>query len=617
MRARVTLIGSLAVLLSLSGTAPSAQEIPRQSLEDKVLGWIKVFDYRGAPLPLKADGRLYSPAQFSIARLFVNWMQASYLPTGALGDVVLIRNEKLGQYNQSVAALPQSYGAFAKLYTELKYDANKKLTPFTNSHVVWTIEANGFYGIPADALSTPEHYYFTLPTFAQQGYGDELEKAADVSGHPVLGQFPAFFMRNSKTGNRKYVLLSKDHKLPFVTITKGEYLQAVEAAIARMYDDEKQKIARDNVGNPRSIDYFTAYLNTKNEKRVAVLRSNKEKYRDRLRETAEIWTDQPNAMLENFSDVFEGYGATVSVATRLPVYTIDPRLAELCKTDAPQWIVMSWTAQLNDPVSRSLHDAILNNVNVQYIYDYFFDPGKVKGQPYKPLRSPSFVETAVAAEPSAATRKTVADPTVHFFDDFSSGAVGKKPLNWKSTLDNTGATSVVTEVKGLDGHWASMSGFELTPTGMKTPLPRDFELSYDVVAAQNYTWGAHGMTFKLSGKPTAGRGESFLSLRIRPGFGGREGEVVIEGQFPGVQGYLSGAKWAGAPGFSNDAVNNRVTVTLRKKADLLQVFIGKTKVAEYEKAIPPGLQFDAMSFQLGGVSANDKMFIGNIRIATI
>jgi hypothetical protein len=64
-------------------------------------------------------------------------------------------------------------------------------------------------------------------------------------------------------------------------------------------------------------------------------------------------------------------------------------------------------------------------------------------------------------------------------------------------------------------------------------------------------------------------GESFLSLRVRPGFGGREGEVVIEGQFPGAPGYLSGSKWVGAPGFSNDLAINRVTVTIKKKADLL------------------------------------------------
>lgn len=608
MRARVAFIGSMAIALSLSGTVPSAQEVPRQSIEDKVLGWVKIYDYKGATLPITADGRVYSPAQLSIARLFANWMQASYLPTGALGDVIQVRNEKLGPYNQNTAALPQSYGAFAKLYTELKYDTNKKLTPLTNSHLAWTIVANGFYGSPADAISNPEHYYFTLPTS-----GNELDKA-DVSRHPVLGRFPTFFQRMDQNGNRRYVLLSKDHRLPFVTISKGEYLDALEMAIGRKRSAENKRITEAEQGDQKRIAIAMKYVDERTAKRTEVLAQNREKYRDRLREPAQIFTDQPDVMLENYPDVFEGNGGG---RLKLPVYTIDPRLADLCKTDVPQWIVMSWTTNLNDPVSRSLHEAVLNNVNVQYIYDYFFDPDKVKGQPYQPLRSPSAVETAVAATPSVTAAKSAADPTVHFFDDFSTGVVGKKPLNWKSTLDNTGASSVVTELKGLDGHWASMSGFQLTPTGMKTPLPRDFEVTYDVVAAQNYTWGAHGMTFKLSGKPAAGAGQPFLSLRIRPGFGGKEGEVVIEAQFPGVQGYLSGSKYAGAPGFSNDAVNNRTTVRLRKKGELLQVFVGQAKVAEYEKAIPAGLQFDALSFELGGVSANDKMFIGNVRIATI
>lgn len=608
MRAQATLIGSLSMAVLLSGTALTAQAVPPQSIEDKVLGWIKVYDYKGATAPIKVDQRVFSPAQLSIAQLFANWMQASYLPTGALGDVVQIRNEKLSPYNQNTAALPQRYGAFAKLYTELKYDANKKLAPLTNSHVAWTIEANGFYGDAADAISTPEHYYFTLP--APQ---NELDKA-DVSRHPVLGQFPTYFQRMGQTGNRKYVLLSRDHRLPFVTITKGQYLDAVEVAIGRWRSAEKKRITEAEQGDQKRIDSAMKSVDERTAKRTDVLARNREKYRSRLQETAAIATGQLDVMLENYPDVFERGGGP---RTMLPVYTIDPRLAELCKTDAPQWIVMSWTTNLNDPVSLGLHKAILNNVNVDYIYNYFFDPDKVKGQPYTPLRSPSFVETAVAAEPSAAARKTAADPTVHFFEDFSSAGVGRKPLNWKSTLDQAGASSVITELKGLDGHWASMSGFQLTPTAMKTPLPRDFELSYDVVAAQNYTWGAHGMTLKLSGRPAAGTGQSFLSLRIRPGYSGKEGELVIEAQFPGVQGYLSGSKWVGAPGFSNDGMNNRVTVTVRKKGDLLQVFIGKTKVADYEKAIPPGLPFDAMSFELGGVSANDRMFISNIRITTI
>ena len=129
-------------------------------------------------------------------------------------------------------------------------------------------------------------------------------------------------------------------------------------------------------------------------------------------------------LLENYPDVFEGNGGA---SKRLTVYTIDPKVIELCKTDAPQWILISWTAHLNDPVSLSLHEAILNNVNFQYIYDYFFDPDKVKGQPYKPLRSPSFTEAVVAGKASEAATKNAADPAVVFFEDFSSSPWARSP----------------------------------------------------------------------------------------------------------------------------------------------------------------------------------------------
>ncbi|MHB8895165.1 MAG: hypothetical protein ACYC99_08335 [Candidatus Geothermincolia bacterium] len=89
MRIRAALIGSLAIALSLSGTEASAQAIHPQSIEDQVLGWMKIYDYKGATLPIKMDQRVYSPAQLSIAQLFANWMQASYLPTdGREGGVV-------------------------------------------------------------------------------------------------------------------------------------------------------------------------------------------------------------------------------------------------------------------------------------------------------------------------------------------------------------------------------------------------------------------------------------------------------------------------------------------------------------------------------------------------
>jgi len=614
MRARAALIGSLALVCSLSGAAQSRQPIPASELEAQVLGWIKVYNYKGATLPITVDHRVYSPAQLSIAQLFANWMQASYLPKGVLGDVFQFRNAKLSPYNQNTAAFPNSYGAFAKLYGTLMYGANKKIEPLTSDAMIWAMEANGSYGEPVATISTPQRAYLTLPTFAQQGYGVELDNAASVANHPVLKQFPTLFVRDSATGNKRLIVMTKDRRHPYVTITKGEYLQALEAAVMRKYADETQKIARENKGNQKSIDYFMGYLNKYHEQRVAVLRSNNEKYKARLQETAEIWTEEPGVLLENYADAFEGNGGG---HRRLAVYTLDPRMVELAKTDAPQWIIIHWTAHLNDPANLHMHNSIMNNVDFQYIYDYFFDPAKVKGLPYKPLRSPSFTEAVVVGNSSQAAVKNAADPAVMFFEDFSSSAVGKKPLNWRSTLDRTGASSVVTELKGLDGHWAAMAGMQIAPTGMKTPLPRDFELSYDVVAAQTYRWGAKGLTLKLS--RTAGTTTSFLAVKVRPGFDGREGEVEIEGQFPGApEGYMSRSKWVKAPGFSNNAAINRITVTLRKKGDLLEVLVGPTKVAEFEKGVPPGVQFDALTFDLQGntgSSADERMFVGNIRIA--
>ena len=190
MRARVTLIGSLVLVWSLSATVPSAQEIPLRSLEDQVLGWIKIYDYKGAAKPITVDAREYSPAQLSIAQLFANWMQASYLPKGALGDVIQVRNAKLTPNNQNTAALPHAYGALARLYTQLKYGANKKIEPLTTDAFEWGLEANGFYGIGAGAINTPERDYFTLPTFEQQGYGRTSTKRPTCPAIQCWDSFP-------------------------------------------------------------------------------------------------------------------------------------------------------------------------------------------------------------------------------------------------------------------------------------------------------------------------------------------------------------------------------------------------------------------------------------------
>ncbi len=88
-------------------------------------------------------------------------------------------------------------------------------------------------------------------------------------------------------------------------------------------------------------------------------------------------------MLENITDVFEGNGGS---ANKYPVYKVDPVMAELCKKDKPQWVLVNWMWHPNNPVEKYLHETIVNHFNFEYVYNFFFDPEKIKGQSYKPLR---------------------------------------------------------------------------------------------------------------------------------------------------------------------------------------------------------------------------------------
>ena len=368
MTFRAGVIGVVAIAWSMP---LMAQTIPPASIAEKEMGWLKVYDFKATSEPLKVDDRVYPAAQRNVPVDLANWMQATYSPIGGLGDVVRT-------FPRVGPAVPHAYGVAGKIYSELKYGANGKIEPFTNSHYTWDVMANGSFGEPSMALTTPEHLYFTIPTFTQQGYGEELEKAVDLSSHPFLGQFPAWFQRNSVNGNRKFVLLSKDKRLPFVALTRGEYLDAVGVAITQAYVREKKRVTEAEQGDQARIARFFADYEARTAKRREVLEANRAKYKDRLQEVAEIWTVQPDIMLENFPDVFEGNGGT---RMRLRVYTVDAATLARCKSGPPQWVVVSWTAQLNDPGSKHLHDAVVSSFNLEYIYNHFFDPEKNKGLP--------------------------------------------------------------------------------------------------------------------------------------------------------------------------------------------------------------------------------------------
>lgn len=381
-----------AALLSvffISMATSYAQPISRQSIKDSAIGWMKVYNFKGAKAGMKVDDKVYSANQLSLCDSFANWMQASYIPKGGLGDVKKAASEKLGLYNQHTIAKPQRYGAYSKTYTELKYNSNRKMEPFTNSHVWWGVFANSIPGDwPVKDICTSTQYYFTMPTAETEVDDDKNKKLLDLSNNVNIKPYSSFWIKNMGFGGGfENVLLCKDNKSPFIKITKGEYLLALENAIPALYEKEKKKIYEAEQGNLQRMVLPVKQLDKKIEDFTTGLKNNKEKYKNRLGEIAMTSAQPGLADLGNGRDVFTSQYLTdpESNSKRYAVYKVDPAMAELCKKDKPQWILVSWEYWPGDAIEQQQHEAIINNFNFDYVYNFFFDAGKIKGQSYKPL----------------------------------------------------------------------------------------------------------------------------------------------------------------------------------------------------------------------------------------
>lgn len=596
-----------------------------ESIADIDIGWMKMYKNTKAPGGKQLGNRTYSAKQIGYSLQFIEWMQQSYLPKGCLGDAAYYQNyiPKFSSTNSRLGnaismhgnALPLLYGAYSKMYMFLKKDIKGQFVPLHNFAEFWHIAANQVEHISNQVsfISSAETYYFILPDFkaSPRGYDPGDKAASNLMGFNNHKNFAAhrhFYIRPKVIHDfsQYVVIMTKDKELPFEKITIGEFLTQAE----------KQFPAWQTV-DPVPVEQFAVA-----QRNLARL---KEKYKTRWNDIAELDISATDINLyyfvnanEDRDDMFDNkdiYGKETT-RTTFPVLKVKKAALDLCKTDQPQWLVIRWSMGMpTREFNNHLHESILNNFNFDYVYNYFFDPEKVKGQAYKPLRSPSYKETVVVKNLSDASKSHAADKNVFFFEDFSATVVNKKPVGWQTRITGDGSFAVVTNPGGLEGNWVELRGHYINAAHLKNPLPQNFTLSYDLAVPQNFTWGAKGLTLRLSTEAPSGDPESFLKVKLRPGYDGRDGEATVEAKFPSPPGYLNETKWYVASGFSNNKKYNRITVVIKKTGEKLQVFLDKTKIAEYEKAIPLTYPFNALSFDCNGNSGeNDKFFITNIKI---
>jgi len=615
-------LSTIALLLFFYTAA--AQKTDNQIIADSSFGWMKIYNFKGAKAPRQLGDRTFSIAQLSICDSFANWMQASYLPKGTIGDVRKVIMPQIGLYNKHQQFSPQGYGATAYTWSlEMK---SGKPTPIQETEIPWGITANEVPGISMENLCTNGDYYFFMEEI--NPFDDNVPKEViDRYNIKTLPQFAGFNTSHStasrydrNAGFVEAVLLCKDNILPFIPVTVGDLLAKAEKMIAAEHEYKLKDIREKNKDNQKSIDYFSEYENSNYQKAQATMAQHKEKYKNSLNQSAAIPSKFQYIDFANGYDIFTRakIEERTTAGKTFPVYKFAPGTIEQARQDKPLWIRVTWNWQLSDERTRHMHESIINNFNFQYLYDFFFNPGKVKGQPYTPLRSPYAKDAAVVTEKSDAAKNAAQDNTIHFFEDFSGNAAGQKPAGWFSSTNNQGSYSKVVTLPGEAGKWLEVKGQNgLIPNNLKKPLPQNFEFSFDIAVPKDFTWGAKAFQLYLGTEGTYKENGQSLLLRLKPGFGGRPGETTVNGIFGA--GYFAGTKsYFEVPGFSNNKDINHIKIAIKKQGEAFEYFIDGSLITAIPKAIPAAAQFNWLQFtHINSDTATEKYFITNIKITKL
>ncbi len=364
-------------LLTFPAIADNTRNHGWQALEQQRIGWERAMEPMGNAARISTtkaktlNGITYSPYQLGLMDTFGNWFKQSYTPIGGLPQISRLL---LPDATNERPNLPQGSGVVVQLWAPSYDDARQKIVkaqPASAYRVRFL--ANHLPGMePATWFNDPDHFWFTM-YYDPQGRAMNNEDQAKITPRldeirQATGDRLVYF-----TGNQINVVLSPMSSLPVEQVTRGEVLDRGETTLRHAHLSKR-------LTEHQLAEYLVA------------LEALRQKYRDSLAQPAFI--NHPQLTLYSINKTRDLFEETVADRYMFPVYRIKPQIYTQARQDRPVWLSISWE-YANDKANtaaREIHQAMLHNFNFDYAYDYLFEPGKVKGQTYKP-RSPDYLRS--------------------------------------------------------------------------------------------------------------------------------------------------------------------------------------------------------------------------------
>lgn len=492
------------ITAALLANTCAAQRTNDQDIQDSVIGWWGNNKYDHLPPQTDAAGK----RKEAIVNDMVKWMKTSYTPVGGLGT----SSRYIGNKGYGVNFLVWNV-SHDKRWT----DPDGKFRPIPEENTKFYITANQLYGaFPIYFLNTGDDYYFTIQP---DGYADNtqfqnMRKGADARISPNCYKYITW------VNDWCVVYLTPNNKLPWVPVSRGELLDKAEAGLQKMIDDKKKEAATNWPANTKAqdeaVDYYIKNDIAQYRKNIQALR---QKYSSSLAAPAVI-TDMQATMysFKTDPDIFTPMINSEQLKHNYPVYKIDAATNARLGDVTPAWVAVAFPFENKERGNQlfEMYTALSQNINYDYIYNYFYQPEKVKGIAYT-ASNPAGLAARLDAyrNTTANTQKLMGKKQPNMpagallFDDFSAEEPGSRPAGWY--YNTTGNANLVSSVDGETGHWLKLGyANTVTPTTLKA-LPENFIIEFDLATgAFTGNWGA-SLRLSLSGKNKGSDGVDYTS----------------------------------------------------------------------------------------------------------
>lgn len=612
-----------------------AQLTPEQRIQDSVVGWWSnnKFDH------LKPQTDPVGKKKEVYVNKMLEWMKKSYTPVAGLGT----SSRYIDKMGYGVLCYVWNV-SHKKEWTE----PNGNFVPISEENTPFWIAANRIFGsFTIPLFQKTNEYYFTMQP---DGYGDNDQTLNNrKSGDPGIHSNAYKYL--TWINDWQTVYLTPNNKLPFIAITKGQLLQRAEESLDKQLADELKDVQAKWPDNKKTQDEVIVIRKQNIEKYRTNIQKLRERHKNSLNEPAVIRDMQPTMYSFQLDpDIFKIDTHEKELKHYYQVYKVDKELYAKMQSDVPQWIAIAFPYHTKENGNQlyELFTALSQNFNYDYAYNYFFDPEKVKGIAYTPANEAQLKARLdnYRKKNNASLNPTVKSASlpanVHFFDDFSSGSEGSEPVNW--FFNKSGKHAVVSSVKNKKGKWLQ-PGYNnaVSPAILKTPLPANFTLEYDMETDGGFnsrTGGAAILVLNTrkptaSGNETNGGNGTRMSIEI---ISGNEADYTTNNYRGSLRIKINAIPSANSQnnteGISyeyplREFTNNKtgIHVTVKIKSGLVTVFINNKQVAvstDFKMAygnkcntcgLEAGATFNLIQWKNTTNDADSvKLYISNIKI---